>query len=409
MNIAFLVNEFPSLSETFVLNQVVGLVEAGHHVHIYARNAQKTHKIHPLIEQHQLAQKTYYHPYIPANYAVRYLKAIGLIIRWFWAAPKAVLGALNVRKYGRQASSLRLLYRSIAHIEQECPSYDAIICHFGPMGLVAADLKQIGVLQGHICVVFHGLDLSAHLQQAGKEVYNDLFEQASLLLPISAFWKQRLLELGAPANKIQVHHMGIDTERFSFKPRTWPSDGPVHLISIARLVEKKGIEYGIRALPPVIAQFPALRYTIVGDGPLMEHLQGLVRELQLENHVALLGWQKQDDVVALLERSHLMLAPSVVSSNGDMEGIPVVLMEAMAMGLPVISTQHSGIPELVTDGVSGQLVPERNGAALSEAIALMLQQRDRWEAMGRAGRQRVEAEFDSDRLNQSLIARLAAL
>lgn len=403
MDVAFLVNEFPSLSETFVLNQIVGLVRAGHRVHIYARNAQSTHKVHPLVEKYGLAAQTFYQPYLPANYLIRYLKALWLILRWFFAAPKAIFGALNMRQYGRHASSLRLLYRSITHIKNGQPSYDAVVCHFGPMGLVAADLESIGVLSGKLYVVFHGLDLSAHLLEAGKDVYNPLFQQAHRLLPISHFWQRRLVALGAEACQIQVHHMGIDVERFRFKPRAFPEDGHVRIISIARLVEKKGIEYGIRSLPPVVARYPHLSYSIVGDGPLMDELRALVQELKLEKRVNLLGWQQQDDVVDLLQEAHLMLAPSVVSSDGDMEGIPVVLMEAMAMGLPVVSTQHSGIPELATNGTSGLLVPERNVEALSQAILQMLQQSDRWEAMGQAGRQRVEADFNSDKQNRKLI------
>ncbi|MGB3613508.1 MAG: glycosyltransferase [Elainellaceae cyanobacterium] len=407
MKIAFLVNEFPSLSETFILNQIVGLVEAGHQIDIYARNAQRTDKVHPLIEKHGLEARTYYHPYIPANYIFRYLKAVWLVVRWFLVAPVAILGALNAKRYGRHATSLKLLYRSIPLIRNGRPSYDAIMCHFGPMGLVALDLQTIGVLQGSVCVTFHGLDLSSHLLTSGKDVYNPLFAQGSLLLPISQFWEKRLIELGGSANSVRVHHMGIDTERFPFQPREFPKDGAIRIISIARLVEKKGIEYSIRALKPVVEQFPNLLYSVVGDGPLMPQLAQLVQELQLGDNVQLLGWQKQDDVVKLLELSHVMVAPSVISSDGDMEGIPVVLMEAMAMGLPVVSTWHSGIPELVVDGVSGSLVPERDVESLSQSILNLLHQSDRWPEIGRAGRQQVEAEFDSDAQNEKLITLLS--
>ena len=409
MRIAFLVNEFPSLSETFVLNQIAGLVQEGLHVDIYARNAQATDKVHPLVEEHQLIDQTYYYPYLPANYFIRYLKALWLVLTHMWLAPRAILSALNFKKYGRHASSLRLLYRSVAFIRAGCPSYDVIMCHFGPTGLVALDLKDIGVLGGHVCVAFHGLDLSAHLLEAGKDVYAPLFAKADLLLPISQFWQKRLIELGGDPQKIQVHRMGIDVEQFVFQARELPKGHPVRVISVARLVEKKGIEYGIRAFQEVVHHYPDVEYVVVGDGPLMSELSTLVQTLKLEDKVQLRGWQQQKDVIKLLDSAHMMLVPSVTSSNGDMEGIPVVLMEAMAMGLPVISTLHSGIPELVSQGETGLLVPERNVSELAAQILKLIQQSETWPKMGHAAREKVTQEYEIKRLNHQLIASFSAL
>ncbi|NEP20408.1 MAG: colanic acid biosynthesis glycosyltransferase WcaL, partial [Leptolyngbya sp. SIO4C1] len=377
-----LVNEFPSLSETFILNQITGLVQAGHSVDIYARNAQKASKIHPLVEEYQLVNNTYYYPYLPANYFLRALKALWLIIAYFWKAPKAILKALNFKKYGRHASSFRLLYCSIAFIQQGCPTYDIIMCHFGPTGLVALDFRDINVLSGKICVTFHGLDLSAYLIEAGEDIYAPLFEKADLLLPISDFWKQRLIELGCNPNKIQIHRMGIDLEHFAFKPRKTEEEQKVRLVSVARLVEKKGIEYSIRALQKVAQQYPAVEYIVIGDGPLMHELSQLVQTLELQNVVQLLGWQQQDEVAKILSTAHILLAPSVTSSNGDMEGIPVALMEAMATGIPVISTWHSGIPELIHHEKSGILVPERNSSELALQILNLIQDPESWSRLG---------------------------
>lgn len=402
MKVAFLLNEFPSLSETFILNQISGLVEAGHQVDLYARNAQVAPKVHPLVEKYQLTNAVYYHPHVPANYFARYAKAIWLVLVWLWAAPLVILKTLNFRKYGRHATSLKLLYRSIAFVRRGCPTYDIIMCHFGPTGLIALDLKMTGATDGKICVAFHGLDLSAHLQAEGKDVYAPLFEKGDLFLPISYFWKQRLIELGCDPEKIQVHRMGIEVERFTFAPRERPNDGTIKLVSVARLVEKKGIEYGIRALKNVVEQYPNIEYVVIGDGPLMSELTQLVQELDLGGVVQLLGWQRQDEVIKILSTSHILLAPSVTSRDGDMEGIPVVLMEAMASGLPVISTQHSGIPELVSQGVSGFLVPERDAPALAEQIINLIQQPETWSQIGQNARSKIAQEFEVDRLNQQL-------
>jgi colanic acid/amylovoran biosynthesis glycosyltransferase len=129
----------------------------------------------------------------------------------------------------------------------------------------------------------------------------------------------------------------------------------------------------------------------------------MIDELDLGEQVKLVGPKSQEEVIALLQDAHLFVTPSVTAASGDQEGIPNVLKEAMAMGIPVVSTRHSGIPELVQDGVSGLLAPERDSEALAERLACLIDHPEKWAAMGRAGRQHVESEFDSDKLNKELV------
>src|SRR6185436_3798725 len=197
------------------------------------------------------------------------------------------------------------------------------------------------------------------------------------------------------------HHMGIDCGRFRFRARQKEPGQAPRLLSIARLVEKKGVEYAIRAAARL--RGVDFHYDIVGDGPLRPGLEQLVRELDVADRVNLLGWKQQTEVVQLLEQAHLLVAPSVTGRDGDQEGIPVAMMEAMAMGLPVLSTQHSGIPELVEDGRSGYLVPERDVDALAEGLKRLLTAPEQWAEMGEAGRRRVEADYDIHRLNDRLV------
>jgi colanic acid/amylovoran biosynthesis glycosyltransferase len=117
----------------------------------------------------------------------------------------------------------------------------------------------------------------------------------------------------------------------------------------------------------------------------------------------LLGWKTQQEVAEILGQAHVLLAPSVTAPSGDQEGTPVALMEAMAMGMPVIATRHSGIPEMVRDGENGFLVPERDPEALAERIAHLARHPEQWEALGRAGRAVVEREFDVNPLNDRLV------
>jgi len=280
--------------------------------------------------------------------------------------------------------------------------FDVIFAHFGPNGLRACWYRDAGVVKGPLVTVFHGFDLSTYLHLNGERIYEPLFRNGDLFLPISHFWQRKLQALGCPADKINVHHVGVDCEQFSFQTRMRAADEPTVLVSVARLVEKKGVEYAIRAMARLVALNVDVQYRIVGDGPLLASLQQLTSELNLGDHVSFLGTRTSDEVAGELAQAHLFIAPSVTSQDGDMEGIPTVLMEAMASGLPVISTLHSGIAELVDDGVSGKLVAERDVDGLAQAVRELATNVDRWPVIGAAGREKVLREFNSKILNSRL-------
>lgn len=170
--------------------------------------------------------------------------------------------------------------------------------------------------------------------------------------------------------------MGIDTKKFLFSPRKLRFDGKIHLLTVARLVEKKGIQYSIQAVAKVVKKYPQIEYKIAGDGPLKSDMESLIDGLKVNGNVKLLGGKQQGEIIELMKDADIFLAPSVTSNDGDQEGIPVAIMEALAQGLPVISTYHSGIPELVQDGISGFLVPERDTKSNIKKYGLKWDKRD---------------------------------
>jgi colanic acid/amylovoran biosynthesis glycosyltransferase len=174
------------------------------------------------------------------------------------------------------------------------------------------------------------------------------------------------------------------------------------VLTAARLVEKKGIAYAIRAVAEAVRAGRRLNYSIAGDGRMRAELERLIHEFGMERHVRLLGWKSRAEVLSLMRDAHILLAPSVTATDGDEEGIPNVVKEAMAVGLPVISTFHAGIPELVDDGGSGLLVPERDVTGLAERLGYLCDHPERWPEMGRVGRRRIERDFDITRLNDRL-------
>ena len=402
MKIAFIVEAFPVLSQTFVLNQITGLLDRGHEVDIYAELNENISKTHPDVEKYDLLSRAFYHPQVPQDKFRRFLKGAWLFLTHFAIAPLLILRSLNVFKYKKDAASLRLLYSVIPFVKRR-PAYDVIQCHFGLLGIKGMLLRDVGALQGKHMTAFHGVDMSQNLQMLGESVYNDLFQAGDRFLPISQHWQNRLIQLGCDPDKITVHRMGIDCSRFAFLPRSLNPSEPVRLISVARLTEKKGIEFGIRAVANVLKHFPNLEYNIVGDGELRVELAELIQTLGVTEQVKLLGWRNQTEVVDLLQRSHILLAPSITAKDGNQEGIPVALMEAMAMGLPIISTYHTGIPELVEDGVSGFLVPERDVDALAAKLQQLVTCPGQWKTIAEVARLRVEQLHNIHCLNDQLI------
>ncbi len=402
MKIAFIVSEFPLLPETFILNQITGLIDLGHKVDIFAPIQGDLSIVHEDVKKYNLLKTVcYYGERIPEKKIVRFKQSISLITKYIHKNPIPLFNALNIFKYGRKAASLGLLFQIIPFIEKG--PYDIVHCHFGPIGKIGLFFRDIGALKGKIVTTFHGFDMSAYIKKNGKDTYKNLFEKGDLFLTISERWKHELINLGVEEEKILVHRMGVDTRKFTFSERNKKDNTNIQLLTVARLVKKKGVKYGIQAVAEVLKRYPGIEYKIVGDGPLMNDLANLINALKINNNVKLIGWRNQEDIVKLMKDSDIMLAPSVTTEEGDQEGIPVVLMEALALGLPVISTYHSGIPELVQDGISGCLVQERDVNALSEELEHLIKCQELWAKMGRSGRDYVENYYNIDKLNEQLV------
>ncbi|MHC4501673.1 MAG: glycosyltransferase [Planctomycetota bacterium] len=407
MRIAFVVNGFPALSETFILDQVTGLIDRGHEIDIYASERSREPVAHEAVSRYGLLERTRFQPSMPGGYLLRVLKGLALAPLTYWRTPTAFPRALNVFRYGRTAASLRLVYGGVPFLRG--PEHDLIYCHYGWNGLKCVMLRDMGLLRGKIMTAFYGADVSEHVRTFGEGVYRELFAGGDLFLPLSQCMRRRLIELGCDESRIQVHHTGIDPARLAFTPRRPRADGGVKILTIARLVEKKGIEFGIRAVAKLAAQGHKIEYGIIGDGLLRESLQGLIDELDLGDRVRMLGWKRRAEVVDILEGAQILLAPSVTSADGDEEGTPIVLMMALASGMPVVSSRHSGIPELVEDGVSGFLVPERDIDALAGKLAYLVAHPEDWPRFGRAGRAAMVAEHDINKLNDALAETCARL
>lgn len=402
MRIAFIVADFPILSETFILNQATGLLDRGHEVDIYTDNVGNWSAVHPDVNRYGLRQRTYPMQKIPKNYLWRILKGVWLGLSCFLRAPRLVLRSLNIPKYGVQAAGLWLLYTA-ASLAPRQPQYDIIHCQFGTQGYRGLALKRLLSPTPKLILMFRGHDISCYLQQGGAQVYRYLFGQVDFCLANCEFFRQRVIELGCGPQQVAVHRSGLNLDKFTFRPRHSSSGEPVRILTVGRLVEKKGIEYAIRAVAQVQPR-GNLEYHIIGDGPLRPSLKGLIHNLGAEAYIHLVGWKNEADIIAALNTAHLFIAPSITAADGNQDAPINVLKEAMATGMPVLSTLHGGIPELVQDGVSGYLVPEKDADSLAQRLEDLLAASENWAAMGAAGRRYVEQHYDIQALNNRLVA-----
>ncbi|MEO1430464.1 MAG: glycosyltransferase [Cyanobacteria bacterium J06633_8] len=408
MKIAFIVDRFPVLSETFVINQITGLIERGHEVHIYGRQTDNN-KVHPDVEQYELIRRTRYLPEIPKNYLVRLFHTIHLFSKKFSQAPLVLLRSLNIFKYGKRAASLRLFYSTLPFIK--APEYDIIhcqfgrqaLCKFGPYSYEGLVLREIGAVRGKLITTFRGYDISWYLHKYGEKVYDGLFEKGDFFYSNCEFFRQRVIKLGCDENKIIVHGSGINCSRFTFKARYPDAEGLIRIATTGRLVEKKGIEYAIRAIADVVKVYKNVEFNVIGDGELKERFVQIIDELNIADKVHLQGWKNQKEIISILDKSHIFVAPSVTARDGNQDAPVNTLKEAMAMGLGVIGTFHGGIPELVEDGISGFLVPERDSTAIAQKLIYLIEHPEICSEMGFHGRKKVEQNYDTNTLNSELV------
>lgn len=270
-----------------------------------------------------------------------------------------------------------------------------IHAHFGPNGVTALPLAR--ALQVPLVVTFHGYDATVKEEYAWRSSYSywvyfrnkdRLKHEARLFIAVSEFIKGKLLEQGFPPDKIVVHYIGVDTEAFNSDPAV--QRVPV-VLCVGRLSEKKGCEYLIKAMAQVQAVMPDTELVIIGDGTLRRPLEELAEKLL--RRYRFLGVQSPDIVKSWMNRALMLVAPSVTDSTGDSEGLPMVILEAQAMGLPVVSSIHAGIPEAVIQGETGFLANERDWKTLAEYILHLLRDETLWQEFSLKGQERVRTLF----------------
>jgi len=244
-------------------------------------------------------------------------------------------------------------------------------------------------------VSFHGADVLVDMDKpAYRRATREMLGSARRVLVRSESLRRAVVDLGCDENKIDVVRTGIPLDEFPFRERHFPEDGEWRLVQACRLIEKKGLSTTLHAFTNFLSRYPGARLTIAGEGPFLSELQNLASKLRIDNRVALSGFVSQERLREIFYASHIFLHPSEIGHDGNQEGIPNSMLEAMASGLPVFATNHGGIPEAIENSVSGVLVPERDHNALTHALLDAAENRHFLSRIARKGADAVAQKFD---------------
>lgn len=403
MRVAFVVWRFPVLSEPFILNQIAGLIDRGCDVRIFALNGRpaETGRVHDIVTRYDLMARTTLTPDRPVDAAEALAALPGVLREPARRNPRAIARVMRQCLDGLHPDPLKALWRAAALADAR--HFDVVHCQFASLAPAVLRLRDAGLLRGRLVAHFRGIDITSFVVEHGPQVYDRLFAEADLFLANCAHFADRARSLGCPPERLHVHGSGLDLSRFPFRAPRASTSGPVRLISAGRLVEKKGFQHAIEAVARLNRQGQRATYDIVGDGPERQRLEALIQETGTSDSIRLLGWRDHSELAGLLAENDLFLAPCQTAADGNADAPVNTLKEAMATGLPVLATWHGGIPELVEDGVSGLLVPERDPDALHAALTRLVEGRGSWHAMACAGRRAVEQLYDTEVLNDELL------
>ncbi len=330
--------------------------------------------------------------------------------------PLAPRDSLILAMPGAAGAGQRFAFRQLGRIP---PTLDRLIedrrprlihAQFGLGGALALPIARHAKLP--LVVTFHGGDATKDKHYETRPLLPTIFQrrrealiaEARTFLCVSRFVRDTLIARGFPPEKLEVHYLGIEVPESVMLP---PIAATKTVLFVGRIVEKKGLDTLIDAMAALKARDPSLELLVVGNGPLKAHLERRAKAAGI--NASFVGWKSETEVRKAMRRALLLAVPSRAARGGDSEGLPTVIMEAMALGVPVVATRHAGIPEIIADRVTGLLVPEADPVALADAIVAI---KGDPEAAGRMRGEAyadVRARFDAKRQSAILERRLLEL
>jgi colanic acid/amylovoran biosynthesis glycosyltransferase len=392
--IAYVVSRFPHVSETFIVRELTAVDrQPGVDLSLFSLFSPVAPIVHPAAI-----------PWLPRVRRAGPAASFGALVWWLGRRPGRLLACLAgvVRGYSRRPSillrALATLPIAAAHARtMRRLGVEHVHAHYATYPALAAwTCRRLADIPYSFTAHAHDLFIQqCHLR--------DKVREAAFVVPVSEFNRAFLARYGAGSNTpAHVIHCGIELEAYRYRPRVPASQGPVNALCVASLQEYKGHRVLLEALAGAEPPVDRLTLDVVGDGELRPSLERLVDRLELDGRVRFHGSLPEDEVSALLGRADLFVLASTIARNGQMDGIPVALMEALACGVPVVATRLSGIPELIRDGETGLLAEPGDPASLRNALEQLITDPSGARRRVEAGRRLVENEFYSKRSAEQL-------
>ena len=387
--IAYIMSRFPRLTETFIVSEMLAMERLGAEISIYPLLRERAELVQPGAAA--MVRRARYLPFLSlpiigsqlhflrdARRRRRYLRAWLDVIRGTWRNPNFLVGGIGI-------------FPKVAHAAREMAAagVDHVHCHFATHPALAGFIvhRLVGIPYSF---TGHGSDLHVDRTMLPAKV-----AEATFVVTISEDNRRLIEATCGPASigRVEVIHCGVDPQ--AFHPVERPPGPRLRIVAVGTLHEVKGQAHLVDACRILADQDVAFTCRMIGDGPDRDRLAERIESHGLSDRVQLAGRMTSDEVARALAEADVLVTPSVPTRSGKREGIPVVLMEAMAAGLPVVASRLSGIPELVEDGVSGHLVPPADPAALAAALERLAAEPELRARLGRAGREAVLRGFDS--------------
>lgn len=393
LRIAYLVKTFPRLSETFILNEILGMEKLGAQIHIFSLKRPDNSAVHPDVAKIK-APVTY----IPSVEGSFWWRDLGRLVLYHLllvlASPRKYLQAAKFYFFKPGPSPLREFLRAgcVAQVLRR-GNFDRMHVHFANVPATVAEVAQrlIGV---RYTITAHAKDI--YLTR--REELARKIRSAEAVLTCTAYNQRYLASLAAGGTPVHLAYHGIDVSRFgttSVTCATHDTEPPL-ILSVGRFCQKKGFKHLILACALLKDRGRRFRCQIVGYGELQSDLERMIASLGLTEVVTLPGTMTQDQLAARYPQASIFVLPCLVTDNGDRDGIPNVLIEAMSCGLPVVSTDVSGISELVSNGENGLLAPQKDSIALADAMDLLLARPELRNRLSCNARQTVRQSFTQE-------------
>lgn len=386
--VAVLMSRFPSVTETFILREMIEMERQGQPVRVVPMIKETPPVLHDAVKP--WIGRALYTPWISP-------KLIGACVRAFVKQPRNVASLLGrliagtLRRPGTLLRTLAVVPKSIFIAEQLArEGVRHMHAHYATypstMALIIAALTDITF----------SFTVHAHDIQVDRSLLDWKLRECRFVRSISDYNKRFLEQLypREAAGKIHVIHVGIEPHIYAPASERAPAAGVPKVLCVAAHKPYKGLPYLIEAAAILKREAVAFHCDAVGHGPMFDELKAMIAEKDAGDVFNLAGPRPQDDVTRMMAEATLFVLPSIVAADGQMEGIPVALMEALASGRPVVSTKISGIPELVEHEVNGLLVDPQDSVALAQAMRELLENAPRARSMGLNGREKVRREFD---------------